>query len=611
MMETPRQKTPRASSLRRSRNGCRECRRRHRRCDEIKPACSYCRSVEKACEYSRELSWGGRPFKKSRFGRCITKDQGLVEIPSATASRKLPNRRSPDREFVYSWMPDYSTRPAEETLPARESPIQSVISDSGAHGCVDTEQLADWPVEHVASPTLSLEIGISQIFDPPGDEVEEVICSGHENMDMSEYLTSPGPLTPTLIPLSQLSSLSIHHQNLLDCFQHDVCTVLACHDGSQRDLCSAFIPMAHDSPHLLAAMLCTAASRRYATGQHVALEEVTALRSNAIRLLSSAINVQAMDLTPARHHVDTIVVALATSIVLCLSEIVSSENTGGGWRVYLSGASALMERLRDIPASQAGFSINFVKRLYSSLKAVSVGCGLDVGKLIQESSHELNEDEICGDKEDNFIDDFAGFSTSLIPVFEEIHSKNRGGGFGTTPVTLPLPDWKQRLIEKVQLMLITRKPRFRPGVAASLSLGVKTDFWLLDEAYHHMALLCLLGSHEHRLDGSTSWHGTLKQASIERVIACVGAMDMTRKPSPGVAVLPPLFTAGCAATDEGDIVRILALLRFSRGSFGMGNVLSTERVLEKRWKMLKHCEGGLSMGHVRVQGEEDLDFLPY
>lgn len=56
--------------------------------------------------------------------------------------------------------------------------------------------------------------------------------------------------------------------------------------------------------------------------------------------------------------------------------------------------------------------------------------------------------------------------------------------------------------------------------------------------------------------GSNYGQGREKQsASIERIIACLSAMDITKKPSPGAAVLPPLFAASCAATDEADMIR--------------------------------------------------------
>ncbi|KAI5467635.1 fungal-specific transcription factor domain-containing protein [Mariannaea sp. PMI_226] len=55
----------------RSRQGCEECRKRRRKCDEIKPTCGPCVVYQRACSYKLKLVWGGRKFKKSRFGQCL------------------------------------------------------------------------------------------------------------------------------------------------------------------------------------------------------------------------------------------------------------------------------------------------------------------------------------------------------------------------------------------------------------------------------------------------------------------------------------------------------------------------------------------------------------
>lgn len=73
-----------APKLKRSRNGCNECRRLHRRCDEGKPACLNCREAGKVCSYEKPLSWGGRPFRKSTFGHAL--GSGVVEISNVESN---------------------------------------------------------------------------------------------------------------------------------------------------------------------------------------------------------------------------------------------------------------------------------------------------------------------------------------------------------------------------------------------------------------------------------------------------------------------------------------------------------------------------------------------
>ena len=55
---------PGSQKLKRSRNGCNECRRLHRRCDEAKPECQSCLNSGKQCSYQKSLSWGGRPVSR-------------------------------------------------------------------------------------------------------------------------------------------------------------------------------------------------------------------------------------------------------------------------------------------------------------------------------------------------------------------------------------------------------------------------------------------------------------------------------------------------------------------------------------------------------------------
>lgn len=49
--------------IKRSRNGCHNCKRLKIKCDECKPKCSYCIKTDTKCDYSMKLTWGGRPYK--------------------------------------------------------------------------------------------------------------------------------------------------------------------------------------------------------------------------------------------------------------------------------------------------------------------------------------------------------------------------------------------------------------------------------------------------------------------------------------------------------------------------------------------------------------------
>ncbi|CUM67908.1 uncharacterized protein PRCAT00005619001 [Priceomyces carsonii] len=52
-------------TIKRSRNGCHNCKRLKIKCDEKKPKCTYCVKTKADCDYSLKLTWGGRNYKNA------------------------------------------------------------------------------------------------------------------------------------------------------------------------------------------------------------------------------------------------------------------------------------------------------------------------------------------------------------------------------------------------------------------------------------------------------------------------------------------------------------------------------------------------------------------
>lgn len=69
--------------VRRSRNGCHNCKRLKIKCDEKKPTCSYCIKTKVQCDYSLKLTWGGRPYKAKRKKQQEQPTSRLVSKPSS------------------------------------------------------------------------------------------------------------------------------------------------------------------------------------------------------------------------------------------------------------------------------------------------------------------------------------------------------------------------------------------------------------------------------------------------------------------------------------------------------------------------------------------------
>ncbi|ETN39045.1 uncharacterized protein HMPREF1541_05267 [Cyphellophora europaea CBS 101466] len=545
----------------RSRNGCRECRRRHRRCDEGKPSCKYCRSVSIACEYARELSWGGRPFKKSRFGLCLNKHSAGIykahspNVDYSTAGVnhiRCQDRRSLGDQFVYASSP--------ANLEKSGLPYQQYEQIQQHDDCITLGSTSHRP------PTGSLGL------------VQALKHSLQHRLD-----TYP-----------ELDAFNPRQSILLDYFQHATSKSLSCHEEMQHDICSALVPMAMASEQVMAALLCVAFSHRLSVGLERTEADVFRFHATSVKLLQDGMSVGSGQ--------QGLLVALATSLVLCLSNIVSSSSHRQDWIVHLKGASALVQRLEE-----SGYEFEHSKRvllrLYTSLTTIAALRHTPVNHALYNIS-DRNET-------DDYIDDLAGFSKSLKPIIEAVQGQaalRKAMSKDSTELIMLQEQHlhhtrreNQDLVLKLNSMLERRTLQFLPEIAERLSAATKRDFWLLDEAYHHMVLIQLYK----RLDSTATSLEYSRQFSVQRIISCIGSMDIMAKPCPGVATLPPLFEAGCAATSASDRWALTKLLSHIRACFGMGNVACTADFLKKLWS-------------TEVRGTEfdgsdsdDIDFLPY
>ncbi|CAG9984572.1 unnamed protein product [Clonostachys byssicola] len=339
--------------------------------------------------------------------------------------------------------------------------------------------------------------------------------------------------------------------------------------------------MAMGSQQLMAAMLCVASSHRLSVGLEQTEVNVFKLHAVSARLLQGAIC--------CATRPEVLVMALATSLVLCLSNIVSSSSHSQEWGVHLKGTSALIKRL-DESRYKFEKSTRVLLRFYTSLTAIAASRVQSDGGM------------------QDYIDDLAGFSTSLKPIIDAMqtldrsHGRTEAGSTDTHSHHGPsATESYLDLVTKVNAMIQLRTLQFRPEITDSLSDATKLDFWLLDEAYHHMVLLQLYN----RMDCADISLQYSIGFSVKRIISCIGSMEIVARPCPGVATLPPLFEAGCSAIAAEDRTEIARLLEHIRTCFGMGNVACTTEFLWNRW--------GIPANHNRTQERKTVTaaFLPY
>ncbi|KPI35732.1 Versiconal hemiacetal acetate [Cyphellophora attinorum] len=255
---------------------------------------------------------------------------------------------------------------------------------------------------------------------------------------------------------------------------------------------------------------------------------------------------------------------------------------------------------------------------YQALQAVALACSATRydGRVIATSSHE------DGDKD---IDDLAGYSTSLLPIFEEINDLNQARETPNTgficnaepgpphfDCTSLLEHRSHLLFDRITALLAERS---RSGLQKSgkYPSAVSQDFYHLDEAYHHMAILQVFRR------GSLSVPFAVIDNSRQTILKCLEAIEYRANPCPGVAALPPLFVAGSLCSDAVDRMRVRKLLKTMWMRNSMGNVRQCRVVLEQWWKERDEGRSAESFGSdARAGGEYDevttlwtVDVLPY
>lgn len=406
-----------------------------------------------------------------------------------------------------------------------------------------------------------------------------------------------------LVPSTTLDLLPRADRALFDYFQHQLTKSISCHEGMQVEICSALLPIAMQSRPMLAAVLCTAACHRLSVGLEQAEDKVLRLRNVAL---------QHLNLSLATTDEAVLLSALGTSLALCLSDIASPSAADASWHLHLAGASALLRKLSDLKRPLAMPDVRLLVRLYISFKSIAESCG----KRVQIGA-ELFVPAPLSEEEPGYIDDLAGFSTSLNPVIQAMHGidetreqearvpREETNSFSYVFLHAARSTHQYaRLICQVEDMLQKNTPVFRSDIGESLTETSRRDFVKLDEAYHHMVLLQLYS----RVDPDQLYFHESVKASLRHIMDCISAMGIAARPCPAVAFLPPLFEAGYWVTSQTDQQRLRDLLFRIRACYGMGNVTCALDYLEDEWAAAYLNEAA---GARASKSSRALHFLPY
>jgi hypothetical protein len=211
---------------------------------------------------------------------------------------------------------------------------------------------------------------------------------------------------------SEISWLSSSQRSLLDHFMSCTTVSLSCHPIIQHDFCKVLMPMALQTPHLLAAILAFAATHRVVLGLEQSESQLEFLKCVSLQQLRGVLAQPKRDLTDA---------VVATTLTLCTADIISETRCPGSWRLHLQGTASIMSEhlhhIRDSP-EELSSTESLLWRWYLSIEALSLLCGNLAISPSPGSRIALQMRRII---QNNEIDDLAGFSASLIPVFGDIN----------------------------------------------------------------------------------------------------------------------------------------------------------------------------------------------
>jgi hypothetical protein len=389
---------------------------------------------------------------------------------------------------------------------------------------------------------------------------------------------SQAPLLEPYRNPSNYTWIPDRYRGLIGYFTEKMTRSISCYDVVQKQYCSTLLPMATTSPHLLAAVLYLAACHRTSRGLKQNPVETDHLRTSSLRQLRLSI--------AAPGAQTDLEAAIASTLTLCIADIVSEVAQPGSWRIHLEGALMLYSQLIKDPsytAKKETTSMKFLKRWYISFETIAFSCGIIPARGYMSQVEADAPVDLQG--RSDYIDDIWSFSTLLLPVFEEINILKANLQGQASPVSQlkfegdsdEIQDTCQILISSVNEMLKNRRLKFRADVEKEIPHEVKLQYFKLDEAYHHMALLQIYTCSRRRISAETVRH------SVCKVIASSASMTFLDNACPAVAILPPLFIAGSQAWDKGDQQNILMILDRMEACWGMGNVRTSRNLLTKIW----------------------------
>ncbi|KAF5624408.1 cytochrome P450 monooxygenase 4ac1 [Fusarium sp. NRRL 52700] len=520
-----------------------------------------CVEAGSICRYEVTLSWGGRSFAKSTFGKCLHDIERTEDTSTGNG-------------FVYSTTHAQSPRPrvSRRTTATRSNASHETIPrpSTESHGLESSLNTQDQLATTTTTTNASLTF--------------EVSSKVHLKDNLIVSLQPPQATTPR--PQHQISFLPPMAQYLFQFYLSETMRLTVPSSYAKTEICRFLVPMSLQEPSLLYAVMAFAA---------VHLDAIGMLPGNSQRLIDSLHWASINHLRRLLQHADSTsqTVALATTRTLCQAQIYGGTSL---WRIHLDGARAIlqMSQTSNQVMSRPRIPVNtgFLDSWFHNAEALASlsPAGLLGGQLLIH-----NQTDSAA-----FLDIYGGVMSDLPALFKEVGALLEKKHIRSPELELETETLLQQILARLSRDT-AENMTISSDMLSSLSANDIQNYALSNAGFLYMALLHLYCSMR-----SLPPFSVEVRFCVAQIIQCAHRMSRESGLSPRVLLVSPLFTAGLYAIGTArDEIR-LELADIGRW-MKTPHLFKTLELLKSVW--LQHPDDSTRTWET-IQ-DVSVDFLPY
>ncbi|RBR21339.1 hypothetical protein FVER53590_08745 [Fusarium verticillioides] len=517
-----------------------------------------CVEAGSICKYEVTLSWGGRSFAKSTFGKCLRDIERTDNTPTGNG-------------FVYSTTPAQSPGRTTATQ-SNASHLRTLQPSTESH----VPEIAPYTKDGNVTTTNALLMLRSDCIPEASVRVQSL-----------DSLSSPLQelQAPVPRPQHQISFLPPMAQYLFQFYLSETMRLTVPSNYAKTEICRFLVPMSLQEPSLLYAVMAFAA---------IHLDAISMLPGNSQRLIDSLHWASINHLRRLLEHADTTsqTVALATTRTLCQAQIYGGTSL---WRIHLDGARAIIQSSQTgqvMTRPNIAVNTGFLDSWFHNAEALASlsPAGLLGGQLLFHGQSDSGA----------FLDIYGGVMSDLPALFKEVGALLEKKHTRTPELELETDNLVQQILDrlsrdKAENMIIAS------DMLSSLSAKDIQNYAFSNAGFLYMALLHLYCSMR-----SLPPFAAEVRFCVAQIINCAHKMSRESGLSPRVLLVSPLFTAGLYAIGSArDEIRheLTDIGRWMKTP----HLFKTLELLERVW--LQHPDD--STRTWETIEDISVDFLPY